>query len=240
MSNLECSVLVEHHQALQQKNSETKARNFLSKAYIPQQKIKNGEFIIKAFEGYITEISFPKEMKNNQIIQTYAKRLLEKRPTNINNVEEFILKINDLPGYSSRAVFVKDENNENGVKVIIKPTDKKKNAGSISYDNFASRYSGVNEVKASYNTVLAPMHQTTVTGSSSLFENSSNSGGIQHDITIAPDLKLGLSANTVKTYPGYKLKPYDINSSANLIGVSLNYQVIRQRQENLSPAYEPS
>lgn len=207
---------------------------FLSKAYVPYQKFKNGEIIIKTTEGYFTAVLLPDNMKDSKIIKTYAERLIKSHPANMNKLEEFVLKMNDLPGYSCRAVLAKDDLAKDGVKVVIKNTESKTSAGTISYDNFASRYNGINEVQAGYTTVLAPMNQTSVNASTSVPTNKSTSGSVQHSMVIAPDLKLGVSLSTVKTYPGYTLKDYDINSAANSSGVNLNYQIIRQRLTNLS------
>ncbi|MGB4191197.1 MAG: ShlB/FhaC/HecB family hemolysin secretion/activation protein [Rickettsiales bacterium] len=220
----------------------TRYRNegyFLSRAYIPEQKIKDGTIKINIIEGYIAEIELPEDMQNNKVIKTYADKLLKTRPATIDKVEEFVLKVNDLPGYSCRSVLspIDKENFEGeGIKLTLVKTDKK-SRGMISYDNNSSRYLGINEVSSSYSTSLLPMHQTTISGMSSLPTDKSNYGGIDHLVVLAPDLTLGLSASTTKTYPGYTLDTYDIDSSANSMGMSLNYQWIRQRQENLSTKF---
>lgn len=208
---------------------------FLSKAYVPEQKVKDGKIIIKVYEGKITDVELPKALEKSSIATSYAKKLLASNPANIYKVEAFILSINDLPGFPSTAVFFKDEKNPDGVKVLVKPaTDTKTSYGTISYDNSSSRYTGINEVKGAYTTVLAPMNETTISGLSSIPTNKSSYGSIAHNIAIAPNLKLGLSLSNVKTYPGYTLTDYNINSAATSTSTSLTYQIIRQRLENLS------
>jgi hemolysin activation/secretion protein len=82
---------------------------FLSRAYIPGQSIKNGNITIKVIEGYIGEVELQGGIKSSHIVKKYIKRLIAQKPVNINFVESFLLRLNDLPGYSFRAVLEKLE-----------------------------------------------------------------------------------------------------------------------------------
>ncbi len=209
---------------------------FLSRAHVPEQSIKNGKIILKVVEGYISKIEIPASIKESFIVQSYITKLLSKRPTTALALEEFLLRLNDLPGYSFRSVIspIKDKNEAEGqAQLTLIPSNKKANA-MVSIDNFSSRYLGPSEVSGSYSTSLLPLQQTTLSGIVSLPLNKLSYGAFNHSIMIAPNTNLNLNISTTKIYPEYTLKYLDISSSANSFSLGVNYQWIRQRQENLS------
>jgi hemolysin activation/secretion protein len=112
--------------------------------------------------------------------------------------------------------------------------DTKTGKGSISFDNFSSRYMGPNELSASYSKSLLPLQQTTVSGLSSVPANNLHYGVLDHTMMIAPDLTLELNGGITKAYPGYTLEPFNIKSTATFESMGINYQWIRQRQENIA------
>jgi len=209
---------------------------FLSRAYIPEQNIKNGTILIKVVEGYISEVDVPAEVKDHYIVQKYISKLMLEKPTTINNVESLLLRLNDLPGYSFRSVISPIDDSEGEVKLSLIPSDKK-GKGLISIDNFSSRYVGPNEMSAAYSTSFFPMHQTSVAVMSSLPIDRLSYGAFSHSVVISPNTTLTTSISTTKNYPGYTLEDFSISSSAHSFGMSLNYQFIRQRQETLSAKF---
>ena len=209
---------------------------FLSRAYVPQQHIKDGSITIKVIEGYIGKVELPDDVNGHRVVQEYIERLMAEKPVLADEVESFLLRMNDLPGYSFRAVLAPLEDKgeeEAAVKLTLVPT-KKGGKGSISFDNFSSRYLGPNELSASYSTSLLPLQQTTVSGLSSLPWDKLRYGTIDHTVVIFPDISLELNGGVTKAHPGYTLQVDDIGSLATSESVSLNYQWIRQRQENLA------
>lgn len=207
---------------------------FLSLAYIPDQQIENGSLTIRVVEGYIGKVDVPGDAGNRRVVQDYIDRLTAQRPVTSAGVESFLLRLNDLPGLSFRAVLSPLEGAEEGAtKLILEPAPKE-GKGSITFDNFSSHYLGPDEVSVAYATSLLPLQQTAVSGLSAFPVDKMRYGTVDHSIVIAPDLTLDLSGGVTRAYPGYTLKPEDINSTATSAGMALIYQLIRQRQENLS------
>jgi hemolysin activation/secretion protein len=149
-------------------------------------------------------------------------------------MESFLLRMNDLPGYAFRAVLAPLAGAEEGaVKLILVPA-KKGGKGSISLDNFSSRFLGPNEASASYANSLLPLTQTTISGLSALpAAHELKYVTLDHAIMIAPDVTLDVSGNVTRAHPGFTLKPFDIASESTFLSTSLSWQWIRQRQENL-------
>jgi hemolysin activation/secretion protein len=208
---------------------------FLSMAYVPNQSITDGALVLRVIEGSVGKVEVKGELDDLGIMQSYIDRLVAMKPLKAADVESFLLRINDLPGYSFRAVLAPLENiegKEGAVDLTLVPAGKE-GKGTISFDNYSSRFLGPQEGLASYSASVIPWQQTTITGLTSLPEKM-RYGTLDHIIPIAPDLTLEFNGSATKAYPGYTLENYDIDSLSTSGTVSLNYQWIRQRQEDLT------
>ena len=206
---------------------------FLSLAYIPPQHIKDGIIVIKVIEGAVGKVELDNDISKNNVVQYFINRLLAQTPLKANILESFLLRLNDLPGLSFRAVLSPLEQAPEGiVKLTLIPAPKD-GKGTISFDNFGSRYLGPNEASVSYSKSLLPLQQTTISGLTSLPVDKLHYATLDHSIVVAPDLTLDITGSITKAHPGYTLEPDDIKSRSNYLGASLAWQWIRQRQENL-------
>ncbi len=211
---------------------------FLSRAYVPEQHIKEGVITIGVVEGYIGKVELPDgaEVKDYRVVRAYINRVLAQKPITMDALESMLLRVNDLPGYHFQAVLSplrEKGGDEAAVKLSLTPS-KKDGKGSVTFDNLSSRFLGPNEVSATYATSLLPLQQTTVSGLSSVMEDKLRYGIIAHTMTVAPDLTLELNGGVTKANPGYTLEPFEIDSLSTSLGASLNYQWVRQRRENLA------
>ena len=210
---------------------------FLSRAYVPEQKTKDGKIIIRIVEGYVkkVDIELPEDIDTYNLIKLYIARLVAQKPVEADAVESFLLRINDLPGYSFRGVLspIEEKNKEDAVKLTLVPS-KKEGKGSITFDNYSSRYLDPNEVSLSYSTSLLHLQQTTVSAISNVTGDKLRHGSLNHAMVIAPDLTLEVGGDITSSYPGYTLSRYNISSQATSENISLDYQWIRQRQQNLA------
>ena len=210
---------------------------FLSRAFVPEQHIKNGKITLKVVEGYIGEVELPPSLAHSGVVRDFADRVTAQRPITTAVLESTLLRLNDLPGDSFRAVLspMKDAQDEGeaAVKLTLVLTEKE-GKGSITFDNYSSRYLGPHELSASYSKSILPLQQTSVSGVTSIPGNRMQYGTIDHSAVIAPDWTLDVNGGVTDAYPGYRLNDYEIDSKAISTGVSLNYQWERQREENLS------
>ena len=209
---------------------------FLSRAYIPEQSFEPGNAMvtIRVVEGFVGKVEVPDDARGHSVVQAYIDRLLAQRPLKMESLESFLLRLNDLPGYAFRGVIspLKGED-EGAVKLTLVPTTKE-GKGTIQFDNASSRFLGPNEMSISYATSLLPLQQTSMSGLTSVAVNRLHYGTLDHAIVIAPDIKLDLTANATEATPGYTLSKFDIQSNSTFLALNLDYQWIRQRQENLA------
>lgn len=208
---------------------------FLSLAYIPDQKINTGIVTIKLIEGHIDTVDFGESLTvvNSGVLSRYAIGLMEKKPVTSKEVESFLLRMNDLPGLSFRAVLSPLTGAEPGkTKMTLIPVDEA-GRGSISFDNFGSRFLGPHEMLLSYSKSFLPLQQTSVSILKSLPTKELQYVSIGHSISIAPDLSVELSGSTTRSEPGSTLRPFEIEGKSTSLGIDLKYQWIRQRDHNL-------
>ena len=127
---------------------------FLSMAYVPVQHIKDGIVTIQVVEGYVGQIDVPEDVRRHDVVQAYLDRLMAQRPLTSAAVESLLLRLNDLPGYSFRAVLSSVSTLPEGdIKLTLTPTAKS-GQGVVSSDNYSSRFLGPNELAAEYSASL--------------------------------------------------------------------------------------
>ena len=207
---------------------------FLSRAYVPAQEIEGGKITIKVVEGYVSNVELPEGECYPLVIKYHINKLIAKRPLQSKDMESFLLRLNDMPGYAYSGVLSPVEGEDGVVKLVLVSDKKKVGSGYISFDNFSSRYLGPNELSGSYTKSFLPLQQTSISALSSLPAKNLHYGTLNHTAMIAPDTTLELSGGITKANPGYTLQSYNIESTSTSASVAINYQIIRQRQENLS------
>jgi hemolysin activation/secretion protein len=209
---------------------------FLSQAIVPAQKISGGTFTIKVVEGYIGEVLVTGPVDDIHIVHDLVERLKAEKPAKIKDVESLLLRLNDLPGVSYSATMepLKDARKDDGaIKLILSGQDKN-GFGSISIDNYNSRYLGPFEQTASYEASLLPSEETAISGLLSDPLDKLKYTNASHTVPLSAFLSMQFYGGYTEAHPGYTLSPKDIESNSSNLGLSLKDQFIRQRQENLS------
>lgn len=210
---------------------------FLSRAVVPKQSFDSGHLTIQVVEGFVGVVELQGALAEQRVVKQAIAGLTSKRPITADALESFILRMNDLPDASFRSVLVPVEAKEGmavgAVKLIMVPTSKAATA-SIGADNYGSRFLGPQEVSFNYANHFLPLQQTSFSAFSSLPTKELTSATLTHVMNIAPELTLGLSGAFTQAEPGFTLKDLDIESDSRSLGISLNWQAVRQRQHNLA------
>ena len=208
---------------------------FLSRAYVPPQESGDGRIVIKVTEGYIKEVSINKEIGRNRIVDDIIQVIKKERPLRLKTLERQHLLLGDLPGlaqYEGTLAPLKDAP-EGAVSLVFAPRETHAKNSFVEFNNHGSRYLGPYQVLGGWQGSIIPMQQTSISGATSVPLQELNTVSVEHQVPLLQDLKLKVSAGYTRASPGYDLEPQDIDSKAINAGVSLNYQVIRQRRENL-------
>ena len=207
---------------------------FLSLAYVENYNSKKGIVYINVVEGYIGQVELTDKLANMPVLKAYIKKIINDRPIKTLSLESHLLRLNDLPGLSFRAVLMPLKAADQGaVKLKLIPI-RKISHGNITFDNFGSRFLGPNQVASAYGGHIFALTQTTLSGLSSLPTDELKYGTLSHTMAIAPDFTLNMNGGITKANPGFSLKNFEIDSAAKSLSLNLKYQWIRQREKNLA------
>ena len=212
---------------------------FLSRAYVPAQEIDGGIVTIKVVEGNIAEAYIEDEaLAEHSLIQALVERIKVDKPLNAYDLESFMLQMNSLPGKKFRAFVEAIEGAEDGVTRISLRPEEDTGKGSVSFDNYGSRFLGPYRATVTYQDSFLPLQQTTLSALTSTPTDEIKYAAFRHTAPIYPDWTVELSGNYVTAAPGASLEPNDIVSKSVELGVGVIWQPIRQRQENLIVSLE--
>lgn len=212
---------------------------FLSRAYVPAQEIDSGTVTIKVVEGYIAEVDIEdKALAERSLIQALVERIKAEKPLNAYDLESFMLQMNALPGEEFRAFVEPTPGAEAGVTRLSLRPEEESGKGSVSFDNFGSRFLGPYQVTVTYQDSFLPLQQTTLSALTSTPTDELKYAAFRHSAPIYPDWTVELSGNYVTAAPGASLQPNDITSDSIDLGIGISWQPIRQRQENLIASLE--
>lgn len=212
---------------------------FLSRAYVPAQEINGGTVTIKVVEGYIAEVKMEDaSLAERSLIQRLIKRIKAEKPLSAYGLESFMLQMNALPGEEFRAFVEPIEGAEAGsTRLSLRPVEET-GKGAVSFDNFGSRFLGPYQAAITYQDSFLPLQQTTFSALTSIPADELQYGAFGHVIPVYPDWTVELSGNYVTSAPGASLEADDIKSDSVALGFGINWQPIRQRQENLIASLE--
>jgi hemolysin activation/secretion protein len=203
---------------------------------VPQQKILDGRLKIEVVEGYIAKV----DLEDDAPAPSYPVRetmsdLQDRRPAKASDLESALLRLNDLPGLSFRAVLspLSDPGQEGGVMLTLIP-ERKQGGGQISFDNFGSRFLGPYETSLTYAASFLPLQQTVMSVITSLPFRELQNAAIDHTIALTPSLSVHFNGGLTHAEPGDTLKLFEIDSRSRTLGGTLTWQWVRQRENNFS------
>jgi hemolysin activation/secretion protein len=211
-----------------------RAGYFLSRAYVPEQEIGDGIIKINVVEGYVGEVNFQNPDDNNRVLKQLIKQIKNEKPLKASQLESFLLRANDISSVPFKGVLSASQAvDEAAVKMTLVQT-KKENQGVVTFDNYGSRFIGPYQATASYRASFIPLNKTTLSTVVTTPMNELKYGYLEHQVILTPTTKLSFNTEITDSDPGYTLKQFELKSDSNLFGAHIDYQMLRQRQENLS------
>ncbi len=207
---------------------------FLSRATVDTDTIRGDTVCICVREGYIKEVVLTDPSESNYVVRSYIQRIKDEKPLTSATLESALLRLNDLPGQSFRAVLSALPGAEDGASMLTlipQPTSLDASAG---FDNSGSRFLGPHQFNAALSGSIVPLNQTSFYGLTSADTAMLNYGSIRNTFVALPDVMLNIDAGVTRAHPEHTLEPLDIDSLAINLSIGVKFQMIRQRQENLS------
>lgn len=215
-----------------------RAGYFLSQAYVPAQEIDTtGAATIAIVEGTIGEIELDdKDLANKLYVKVLFERLHSQRPLKAQAMESIMLQLNDIPGKQFKAVITQVDNPDKYAEGTVKLylTIKEDNGhGALLLDNHGSRFLGPYQGLVTYERSLLPFQSTRVIGLATLPWDELKYIALDQNWRAYPKWRVGVRGNFPASAPGDTLEQFEIESQSTEIAAYVDYQPIRQRNQNL-------
>jgi len=212
---------------------------FLARAFVPEQRIKDGlvkiQILESNFEGI--EIELNKGYTNQQILKPFNTLL--NQPIEKESIENALLKLNDFPGLQTRNVFAPGK--QQGAAILkIQVKKEQKFLSSLNIDNHGSEFAG--RYRYHFNGQLNnPTYNTDKLAFNLLFSgkpgnSAGNSlyGNANYEIPLVPlDLFMGTGYSQNSYKLGEFLAQQNINGKSKIANIYIRKYVARKRNFSL-------
>lgn len=210
----------------------------LSQAIVPPQDITGGTLKIRVIEGYVGNTIIQGDVSDaeRKVIEAYARHVQEARPVRTQDLERYLLLINDLPGVGASGL-LRPSPAGTGSADLVLTISRQRYDGSYVFDDRGSRFVGpwqhtaavaANSILNSYDRSQFRFFTTTPDSSQLLGLEFSHQENLDSEGTM-----LTLLASRTHTRPGDSLAPLGLNGNSYLGEAKVTHPFIRQRQENL-------
>lgn len=213
---------------------------FVARAYLPEQKIKDGSVEIAIIEGTYGGFDVKNSsLVNNDEIQNYMDYLKQGQIVSTYSLERQMLLINDLSGVqvTNAEVYPGKEVGTSNFAITTAPTAKYSGYGIV--DNYGSVYTGEYRLSAGAN-----INSLSGIGDTLLFSGMlSNTANLKNIGTTysRPLGYTGLIGNVNASTTRYKLdhiNNYDAFGTANIVGMGVAYPLIKTRSHTQTLALD--
>lgn len=210
----------------------------LTQVFLPEQDIKNGIVRIQVMEGYVSSLRWDGASVSANLVRDMAAEITRSRPFNSKTLESVMLRLNGLPGIQARAALEplpqgQAAPGEVGLAITL---ERKRADGSVSVDNYASRYLDVFQgiARANIYGLASDIDSVSITGSSSIDPARMRYGALQYNLPVhASGTTLFAGGSLSNTHPGFQLAILDIFSSSQSWYVGVAQPLLRSRTESL-------
>lgn len=211
---------------------------FVARAYLPEQKLKDGVVEIAIIEGTYGGFEIKNSsLVNDKEIQGFMDYLKNGQIVSTPSLERQMLLINDLSGaiVTNAEVFPGKEVGTSNFTITTSPMEKY--SGYAVMDNYGSRYTGEYRMSLGANINSVSGVGDTL-GFNGLISNTANlkNGGVSYERPLGySGLKGNVSASTTD-YKLSKIPNYSGYGTANNVSVGLSYPILKTRShlQNIS------
>lgn len=209
----------------------------LTQVIVPPQTIDGGVVTLRAVEGHVDRISVRGDDQASALktVRAYANRIRSEGALNVEELEKFLLVINDLPGVEARSI-LSPSPNKTGASDLQIIVERDPYDAFLGVDNYGSRY-------------LGPLQFTAAGALNSFFGNNER---ITAQFVAAPDnaelyffslgykQPIGTHGTTIEgiyshsnTEPGFDLDQFDVNGKSDFASIKVEHPIIRSRARSL-------
>lgn len=210
----------------------------LSRAFVPEQRLKDGSARIEVIEGYVDALRFNGRPPGREgLFSYYTEQITHSRPLQLAVLERYLLLAGDLAGANVRSVFEPSATNVRAATLVVIFAEKQFDLQG-GLDNRGTRTLGPLELSAGAgaNDILGIYDRTAfnflITPQAAQELQYYN---LVHEETLDGEgTKAALALTYVRTHPGDILSPLDVEGRDTTVAFNLSHPFIRSRNENLS------
>lgn len=209
----------------------------LSQAIVPTQDVTSGVLKIRIVEGYIGQVGFEGDVGNDgekKRLESYADNIKALRPAKMEDLERYMLLMNDLPGTTITGL-IRPSASGVGSADLILTVNRKTFEGAYTIDNRGTRYIGPWEHTATFgaNSMINAYDHTQVRVMTADPTKELFSAELQHDeILNTEGTKLSLLASHTRTQPGDELEYLHLVGESNLFEAKISHPFLRLRSQS--------
>ncbi len=209
----------------------------LIRVIVPEQKVDNGIFKIHVVEGFINKIEVEGDIGPVKArVEATLNNLLYRQPITEQELERYLLLINDLAGIRAVGFLRANTLGELGGSELVVQAEQKVFEGYAYVNNRGSKYTGPHRF-----VLMARENSATFLGEQieglflhSLFDDEQRFGQLTIRQPLSSEgLLLELSAGFGPSRPGFGLDEIDTETEALTVSGQLSYPLIRSRKQNL-------
>lgn len=208
----------------------------LTRVVVPEQVVEDGDFRITVIEGYISEIVLQGDAGPVQDrIEDYLGKIAGKRPVRLQDIERYLLLVNDLPGVAARGT-IRPAGGEAGASQLVVDVAVSHYGAFATVSNRGSRFTGPwsAAVGASASAFTPFGERVEVILFRSLPEQEQQFGQVTFESRVGSEGgRLRLTYGRGPSNPGFTVKELDIESVTTSGGIHFAAPFIRSRTLNL-------
>lgn len=214
----------------------------LARAYVPDQNIEDGVVVFQVLQGNIGEIKIEgNKGYSSKFIRYFLSPAIKKGVLHYPNFQKALLLINEFPDIEVKSFF-KEGKEAGTTDIVIQVEDKTPFHVELNYNNFGSKYQGVNRAGVD-------ISHGNLTGRGDYMEwQMVFSFPSQQDPFITGTYIIPVSREGAKLFASYasaavklgrELQILEIKGGANIFGVGLTYPLFRTESEgsNISMSF---
>lgn len=215
----------------------------LSRAIVPAQEIEDGRVRLEIVEGYIDNVIIDTgesgEVRGDRTLLDHAiERIKASRPLRASVLERYLLLLNDLPGVSARSI-LRPSPVEPGASELVIVWEEDRFAGSVSADNFGTRFLGPLEFTATgiVNNLYGRHDSTALRGLVTAQVEELQYVALRHVLPVGPEgTQLAFDGSYSNSEPAPLDGLQDVDQEGESLFASLyaTHPFVRTRGRNLS------
>jgi len=205
---------------------------FLSRAYVPEQTVSDGRFVIAVVEGYIADVVVQGEVGDvRKLIQKYVGQIVGRKPITSADIERYLLLANDIPGITARGTLQPAE--KDGASQLVVDATLEGLDGFATVNNRSSDFTGpwVGAVSGAINSQSELGERTEIILLNTLFtgEQTYMQGSLESRFG-AEGFKVKGTLSYGPSEPGSTLKQLEVKAVSKGIDIEASYPILRSRR----------